>query len=190
MDFQIQFPTPLGTARVSFGQRGIREACFVNDTDPKDKRKADCVIANVTEEALAKVLSKIQSQDLSQIKKAVRCFSSLSPMPRPTLGFSPPLELTGTAFQVEVWNQIRQIPFGKTKSYQWIANQLARPAAVRAVANACGSNTIAFLVPCHRVIRSNGELGGYRWGIHLKQRLLEWENEKALHSEGRPIDPT
>jgi AraC family transcriptional regulator, regulatory protein of adaptative response / methylated-DNA-[protein]-cysteine methyltransferase len=86
-----------------------------------------------------------------------------------------PLDVPGTAFQWQVWEALRRIPSGETRSYQAIARQLGRPAAARAVARACASNRVALVVPCHRVVRENGELGGYRWGVERKRRLLEQE---------------
>jgi O-6-methylguanine DNA methyltransferase len=83
----------------------------------------------------------------------------------------------GTDFQLAVWQCLQQIPLGETRSYQQIANQLGRPNAVRAVANAIAANPIAWFIPCHRVIRSTGELGGYAWGIEKKRQLLAYEQQ-------------
>jgi AraC family transcriptional regulator of adaptative response/methylated-DNA-[protein]-cysteine methyltransferase len=85
------------------------------------------------------------------------------------------LDIRGTAFQQRVWQVLQRIPAGKTKTYSEVANAIGKPRAVRAVANACASNRLAVVVPCHRVVRSNGELSGYRWGTDRKQRLLENE---------------
>lgn len=82
---------------------------------------------------------------------------------------------TGTSFQKKVWNIIQQIPYGKVQSYQWIAEQIGKPKAVRAVGNAVGANPVSILRPCHRVIRSNGALGGYGGGLERKQQLLALE---------------
>lgn len=86
-----------------------------------------------------------------------------------------PLDIRGTAFQQSVWGVLRKIPPGTTASYREIAEQIGRPAAVRAVAQACGANPIAIIVPCHRVVRSDGALAGYRWGVERKRALLERE---------------
>lgn len=88
-----------------------------------------------------------------------------------------PLDVAATAFQMQVWQALRAIPYGSTRSYQAIANQIERPGAVRAVGQACGANPVAIVVPCHRVVRSDGELGGYRWGIERKRALLAKERE-------------
>jgi len=86
-----------------------------------------------------------------------------------------PLDIRATAFQCLVWNYLRTIPYGATQSYQEVARALDRPSAARAVARACASNRVALLIPCHRVLRGDGELGGYRWGIERKQALLARE---------------
>jgi len=87
----------------------------------------------------------------------------------------PTIELRGTPFQVAVWEQLRQIPHGTTCTYQDVATAIGRPSAVRAVAGAIGRNPISIIVPCHRVIGSNGSLTGYGGGLDRKKRLLELE---------------
>ncbi len=90
-----------------------------------------------------------------------------------------PLDLRATAFQLRVWEELRKIPFGATVSYQEIAERIGSPSAVRAVARACASNRVALLVPCHRVVRSDGNVSGYRWGIERKRVILKNEKERA-----------
>ncbi len=94
-----------------------------------------------------------------------------------------PLDVRGTAFQAAVWRALQKIPPGQTASYAEIAAALGRPAAVRAVARACAANRIALLIPCHRVVRSDGRLGGYRWGVERKRTLLL--RERALGAAPR-----
>jgi AraC family transcriptional regulator of adaptative response/methylated-DNA-[protein]-cysteine methyltransferase len=89
-----------------------------------------------------------------------------------------PLDIQGTAFQRRVWMALRDIPAGSTSTYAEIAARIGNPKAVRAVANACASNEIAVAVPCHRVLRSDGKLAGYRWGIERKRMILEKEAEE------------
>jgi methylated-DNA-[protein]-cysteine S-methyltransferase len=89
--------------------------------------------------------------------------------------FSLPLKLVGTDFQQKVWQALQNIAFGKTQSYGQLAKSLNMPSAVRAVANANGANAISIIVPCHRIIGSNGKLTGYAGGLDAKQRLLEIE---------------
>jgi len=86
-----------------------------------------------------------------------------------------PVDLIGTAFQKKVWDVLMKIPHGQTRSYAQIAQQIGHPRSSRAVANACANNHVAIVVPCHRVVRGDGSLGGYRWGLPLKQRVLERE---------------
>jgi AraC family transcriptional regulator of adaptative response/methylated-DNA-[protein]-cysteine methyltransferase len=90
-----------------------------------------------------------------------------------------PLDVRATAFQMKVWNKLRQIPRGETRSYGEVAREIGEPGAVRAVARACASNPIALAVPCHRVVRSDGGLAGYRWGMERKKKLLERERESS-----------
>lgn len=88
---------------------------------------------------------------------------------------SVPVDLMGTAFQKRVWDALMKIPAGQTRSYAELASTLGAPKAARAVASACASNRVAVVVPCHRIIRGDGSLGGYRWGLPLKQALLDRE---------------
>ncbi|PLL53555.1 bifunctional DNA-binding transcriptional regulator/O6-methylguanine-DNA methyltransferase Ada [Klebsiella oxytoca] len=89
--------------------------------------------------------------------------------------FSLPLDLRGTAFQLQVWQALRQIPAGETRSYRQVAQSIGRPRAVRAVASACAANKLALVIPCHRVVREDGALSGYRWGTARKALLLARE---------------
>ena len=101
---------------------------------------------------------------------------------------NPRLDVKGSAFQWQVWEALRRIPAGETRSYQAIARELGRPTAARAVARACASNPVALIIPCHRVVREDGGLGGYRWGVERKRRLLE--QERAVRdSPGRVLVP-
>jgi AraC family transcriptional regulator of adaptative response/methylated-DNA-[protein]-cysteine methyltransferase len=91
--------------------------------------------------------------------------------PLPTL----PIDVQATAFQLQVWQALQTIPVGTTASYSDIARQMGCPTSVRAVARACATNPVALVIPCHRVVQKDGSLGGYRWGVHLKQKLLNLE---------------
>ena len=87
-----------------------------------------------------------------------------------------PLDLVGTPFQVSVWKaSSARIPYGETRTYAEVADAIGSPKAVRAVGSACGRNRIGLLVPCHRVLRQDGDVGGYFWGAHVKRRLIERE---------------
>jgi AraC family transcriptional regulator, regulatory protein of adaptative response / methylated-DNA-[protein]-cysteine methyltransferase len=86
-----------------------------------------------------------------------------------------PIDVQASTFQWKVWRELQKIPLGQTRSYSEIAAAIGAPRAVRAVASACANNRVALLIPCHRVIRQSGDLGGYRWGLDRKKRLLEKE---------------
>ena len=97
-----------------------------------------------------------------------------------------PLHTEGTPFEESVWAALRRIPHGEQRSYQQIAADVGRPTASRAVAQACAHNNVAVLIPCHRVVRQTGEVGGYRWGVERKQALLDAERTAA--ETRRPAD--
>ena len=90
-----------------------------------------------------------------------------------------PIDVTATAFQWKVWRALQQIPAGETRAYAEVARRIGKPRAIRAVANACASNPVALVVPCHRVVPSSGGVGGYRWGAERKKRLLATEAVRA-----------
>ena len=94
---------------------------------------------------------------------------------QPAMGVNLPLDVRGTAFQQRVWMALRNIPAGSTISYAEVAATIGRPTASRAVAAACAANLHAIAIPCHRVVRSDGSLSGYRWGVERKRLLLERE---------------
>jgi AraC family transcriptional regulator of adaptative response/methylated-DNA-[protein]-cysteine methyltransferase len=104
-----------------------------------------------------------------QARTLLACLAGQAP--RPDL----PLDVRGSEFQVRVWEELRRIPRGQRISYSELARRIGRPKAARAVARACATNPLAILTPCHRVVRENGNLAGYRWGIERKRRLLEEE---------------
>ena len=92
-----------------------------------------------------------------------------------------PLDIRATAFQMRVWNYLQAIPYGDVQSYSEVAAGIGKASAVRAVARACASNTVALAIPCHRVIRGTGELGGYRWGLERKRALIDLERRTQQH---------
>jgi AraC family transcriptional regulator of adaptative response/methylated-DNA-[protein]-cysteine methyltransferase len=94
-----------------------------------------------------------------------------------------PLDLQATAFQWRVWEALRAIPYGSTRSYAQVARALGQPAAARAVARACATNPVALVIPCHRVVREDGQLGGYRWDIARKRALLAQEAQLPVVEE-------
>lgn len=107
----------------------------------------------------------------------------------PAVGWDLPLDLRGTAFQLRVWRALAEIPRGTTTTYRELAGRVDRPAATRAVAHACAANRIAVAIPCHRVVRSDGTLAGYRWGVERKAALIEREREGAMGFECTSKEP-
>ncbi len=95
----------------------------------------------------------------------------------PVLGFDLPLDIRGTAFQRQVWEVLQSVQPGMTASYTEIAHRIGQPKSVRAVATACAANKIAVAIPCHRIVRTDGSLSGYRWGVERKGALLQREQE-------------
>ncbi len=109
----------------------------------------------------------------TQVAMLLDCAAGKAP------GAALPLDVQGTAFQMQVWEELCRIPRGSTVSYGELAQRIGRPKAVRAVGRACATNPVALITPCHRAVRANGELGGYRWGIERKRKLLEEEAAQA-----------
>jgi len=101
----------------------------------------------------------------------------LSHMSGQKISSSLPLDIQATAFQRRVWSYLQSIGFGETRSYSEVATGIRQPSAIRAVARACATNPVAVAIPCHRVLRSNGDLGGFRWGLDRKKALLELEKK-------------
>ncbi len=154
--------SPFGTVMLARTARGILALSFVDDAGKDvelDSLKRQWCNARFIEER----------KDSACLIR--RLFYGSSSEPDKLL-----LSIRGTNFQVRVWNALLSIPAGSVVSYQMIADYLTRPRAVRAVANAVAANPVAYLIPCHRVLRSNGELSGYRWGRERKQLMLgrEW----------------
>ena len=117
--------------------------------------------------------SMVQNKNSPAILQAIQQLQGL--LDQPTLTWKTPLDLQGTEFQKLVWSAIAKIPAGTTMTYQQLAISIGRKSSVRAVASACGANPVAIVVPCHRVLRSDGGLGGYRWGLQRKKALLALE---------------
>ncbi|MBI5493131.1 MAG: methylated-DNA--[protein]-cysteine S-methyltransferase [Deltaproteobacteria bacterium] len=103
--------------------------------------------------------------------------------------FDLPLALSGSPFQKKVWEAIRSIPWGSVKSYGWIAGQIGKPHGARAVGNACGANPAPVIVPCHRVVKGDGGLGGYTGGVGIKKALLAVEGNSSLKATRQTSTP-
>jgi len=101
----------------------------------------------------------------------------------PAIGLELPLDIRGTAFQERVWQALREIPPGSTASYSDIAQRIGAPGAVRAIGRACGANPLAVAIPCHRVVRRDGDLSGYRWGVDRKRELLRREAQQMRNED-------
>jgi AraC family transcriptional regulator of adaptative response/methylated-DNA-[protein]-cysteine methyltransferase len=154
--------SPLGRLMVAATERGIcavrmgdndaqLEATLRDEYHAADLQRDDTVLGEWVEAILAHLSGKQPHLDL-------------------------PLDVRATAFQWRVWEALRAIPYGSTRSYLQIATAIGQPTAVRAVARACATNPVALVVPCHRVIKEDGSLGGYRWGMERKQTLLDTEH--------------
>ena len=161
--------TPLGWALVAATPRGI---CMTALGDDRDS------LAAALQERFPRAELVPEDAGLKQWADRIVRFITA-----PEQNLDLPLDIRGTAFQARVWRALRKIPLGKTASYTEIAAALGQPKAVRAVAQACAANKLALIVPCHRVIRSDGELGGYRWGLERKRELLSRERAAMAPDE-------
>lgn len=156
--------TPFGKVFVAATARGICSLEFIGKTDPRKlltalHKKWPCAALSENQRGLGAVLNRI--------------FNARPVRDRPLS-----LHVTGTNFQVMVWKALLQIPPGKVVSYSQIAHYVGRPGAARAVGQAVGENPVAFLIPCHRVIRQSGNLGGYHWGETRKHAIHAWEEAR------------
>jgi AraC family transcriptional regulator of adaptative response/methylated-DNA-[protein]-cysteine methyltransferase len=159
------FPTSLGIVLLAATARGV---CTIKLGDDVAR------------------LRKILAEEFSEAK-LVEDAAAVKPFREKILGFiagdqslaKVPVDVRGTVFQRKVWDELRRIPAGETRTYQQIARAVGAPLAVRAVGSACGANPVALLVPCHRAVRTDGGLGGYAWGLSRKKRLLELERRKG-----------
>lgn len=158
-------PSPYGRLLVAATDRGVA-AVLLGDRDTPLARDLRAQFPEAT-------ISRVDSGD-AWLRDLVGRVASEVKHPGQEQGI--PLDLHGTAFQWKVWRALTTIPAGETRSYTDLARRVGRPSAVRAVASACAANRVAILVPCHRVVRSDGSLGGYRWGLERKERLLSREH--------------
>ena len=157
--------TPLGWALVAATKRGICMTALADDRGTLE--------ANLRRRFPAAEIIADEAGLKDWADQIVRFITA------PDRNLDLPLDIQGTAFQARVWRALQKIPLGKTATYTEIAAALGQPKAIRAVAQACAANKLALLVPCHRVIRSDGDLGGYRWGLERKRSLLSREQTAA-----------
>ncbi|MGA8754922.1 MAG: bifunctional DNA-binding transcriptional regulator/O6-methylguanine-DNA methyltransferase Ada [Stellaceae bacterium] len=165
----VTVATPLGWALVAATDRGV---CLTALGDDRER------LATMVHDRFP--AAKIIADDPGLRDWAERIVRFIT-APSHTLDL--PLDIRGTAFQARVWRALQKIPLGRTATYSEIAQALGQPTAVRAVARACAANDLALLVPCHRVIREDGDLAGYRWGIERKRALLDREHAAAASDE-------
>ncbi|MEG3990877.1 methylated-DNA--[protein]-cysteine S-methyltransferase [Microcoleus sp. S28C3] len=159
--------TPFGTSLIATTARGICNLYFLDTTDEQTAaqrlrlawKNAEIIRDEQTTQSLCDLI--FNSETLSEQKPLT-------------------LLVKGTNFQIQVWRALLQLPFGAIATYQSIAQMVARPTAARAVGNAIGKNPIGYLIPCHRVIRESGELGGYGWGVERKTVMLGWEASRTI----------
>ncbi len=146
------------------GPRGICLLLHSNSTasTPEDDE------ARIREEFPHAIIER-DDRAMRDVMKALRAIEQGKPAP------DLPIDVTGTAFQARVWAALREIPFGETRTYADIAEEIGEPAAIRAVGSACGANRVPLTIPCHRVIRTDGTLGGFGWGLEVKEELLSRE---------------
>ena len=154
--------SPIGAVLVAFTERGV---CAVSLRDDgralESELRADFPRATI---------ERADDVDHAWVRAVVARVSSAS-----TRSAAVPRDVVGTAFQWQVWKELQRIPAGEPRSYRDVAVAIGRPTAARAVARACATNPVAVVIPCHRVVRGTGALGGYRWGLERKARILERE---------------
>ncbi len=155
------FSTPLGTVLIAATDKGLCSVKLGDDAAPLKKSLAEEYSA-----------AQFVEGDLKDLRTRILAFingeASLARLP---------LDIRGTLFQRKVWDELRRIPRGETRTYKDIARAVGAPAAVRAVGSACGANPVALAVPCHRAVRTDGGLGGYAWGLSRKKKLLALERK-------------
>jgi AraC family transcriptional regulator of adaptative response/methylated-DNA-[protein]-cysteine methyltransferase len=155
--------SPLGQLLVAVTERGVC-AVRMGDTDAELEKDLRTEFPAAT----------IRRDDASLREPVAKILNHLSNK-KPQLDL--PLDIRSTAFQRQVWEKLRAIPYGQTLSYGEVAKSLGKPGAVRAVGRACATNPVALVIPCHRVVREDQSLGGYRWGLDRKQKLLDHERQ-------------
>ncbi len=161
----IQFaiiPSPLGRLLVAATERGLCAVRFGESAGELERELRD----------------EFMAAEIHRDEAALQAYVSplLANLRGEPVTLELPLDVRATAFQKRVWGALCEIPVGETRSYKEVARAIGEPKAVRAVARACASNPVAVAVPCHRVVRSDGELAGYRWGLERKKKLLQQES--------------
>jgi AraC family transcriptional regulator of adaptative response/methylated-DNA-[protein]-cysteine methyltransferase len=178
--YYIVRDTPLGAALAACSEQGIRYLSFLDIV-----RNPEAILRQeFSSESIIAAHSATSPHALNLLAAAIQGACSA-----PAETYEPLLDPHGTPFQRSVWRYLESIPPGETRSYQAVARAIGRPSASRAVARACASNRIAVLIPCHRVVCSDGSVSGYRWGVERKRYLLRREavfKDKKTASEVTP----
>jgi AraC family transcriptional regulator, regulatory protein of adaptative response / methylated-DNA-[protein]-cysteine methyltransferase len=157
--------SPLGRLLVAATEKGICSVCLGDDDAPLEMA--------LRREYTAGDIQRDDTELSVEVNELLRYLRGQQPH------LDLPVDVQATAFQWRVWQELRSIPYGSTRSYSEIAQAIGQPKARRSVAQACATNPAALVIPCHRVVRGNGDLGGYRWGVERKRRLLEQEQEQT-----------
>ena len=157
--------SPLGKVLVGATERGV-SAVYLGDSESR-------LVSELREEYPRAEIGTAKSSSQRWVREVVSRIEGHKP------GMDLPLDLQATAFQRRVWQELQKIPIGKTRTYSQVARSLGQPKAIRAVARACATNPVSIIVPCHRVIRGDGSLAGYRWGLSRKEQLLAKERAAA-----------
>jgi AraC family transcriptional regulator of adaptative response/methylated-DNA-[protein]-cysteine methyltransferase len=158
--------SPLGRLLVAVTERGV---CAVQMSDSDAELEQD-----LRTEFPGATITRADASLRKTVEKILNHINNHEPH------LDLPLDIRATAFQRQVWEKLRAIPYGETVSYAQVAKALGKPGAVRAVGRACATNPVALVIPCHRVVREDKTLGGYRWGLDRKQKLLDLERAKSL----------
>jgi AraC family transcriptional regulator of adaptative response/methylated-DNA-[protein]-cysteine methyltransferase len=169
--------TPLGRLLVATTARGICSVTLGEDDDSLERR-----LAEEFPHAERERVDAGREEWLDAVIARIAVELGWSDADAPAM---PPLDVAATAFQWRVWDALTRIPAGQTLSYRALAAKLGAPKAARAVGNACGNNRLALIVPCHRVVREDGSLGGWRWGVERKRELLARERSRLPRSAER-----
>jgi AraC family transcriptional regulator of adaptative response/methylated-DNA-[protein]-cysteine methyltransferase len=164
----VSFETPLGLLMAGATDRGL---CFVQFGESQEQLLG-MLRAEYPNAALEPMCEPHDPQFTLWVEALRRHLHGEQPH------LDLPADIRATAFQLRVWQYLQSIPYGEVRSYTEVARGIGQPAAVRAVAHACASNVLALVIPCHRVIRGTGELGGYKWGLPRKRALIDSERQR------------
>ena len=164
----VTVDSPVGPMMIGATDRGL---CFVQFGDTREE-----LLAALRKEYPASSIEPMATPHRPEFREWIDALTAHLAGNRPRLDL--PLDIRATAFQMRVWNYLQSIPYGEVQSYAEVAGGIGQPAATRAVARACAGNSVALVVPCHRVIRGTGELGGYRWGLDRKRALIDLERKR------------